>query len=149
MIFLFSVLLAVVRDLNQGSVAVGLLGGLMALWVTFVRFFVFIFAGAAQVVWIATGPRLRPALAAGTAVVVGMILNLLVWFAVYVLFGQVRRVEPGYLQIILPVWSTLQPLALALSLLAGWLLLVRHVSMPLTPGFMAALAGVLHPATLG
>jgi chromate transporter len=121
----------------------------MALWVTFVPSFLFIFAGAPLVDWMATRPRLRSALAAITAAVVGVILNLSVWFALHVLFGEVRVVDAGPLRTIVPAWSTLQPLALALSLLAGWLLLVRHVSMPLTPGFMAALAGVLHPATLG
>ena len=143
-LILVTVFVGIVAGLNQGGGWLGLLGGLMALWVTFVPSFLFIFAGAPLVDWIAGRPRLRAALAAITAAVVGVILNLSVWFAVHVLFGEVRTVEAGPFQTILPGWATLQPLALALSILAGWLLLVRHLSMPLTLALMAGLAGALH-----
>ena len=88
--------------------------------------------------------RLQAALAAITAAVVGVILNLSVWFALHVLFAEVREVTAGPFDTILPSWTTLQPLALGLSLLAGWLLLVRHMGMVTVLALMAALGGALH-----
>jgi chromate transporter len=138
----------IVAGLNQGSQGLGLLGGLLTLWVTFVPSFLFIFVGAPLIDWIASRPRLRAALAAITAAVVGVILNLSVWFAFHVLFAQVQDLEVGYVRTILPVWSSFQPLALGLSLLAAWLLLLRHRSMLLTLAAVAGLAAALHLAGL-
>jgi chromate transporter len=143
-LILVTVFVSIVAGLNQDSAALGLAGGLMTLWVTFVPCFLWIFAGAPLVDWIAGRPRLQSALSAITAAVVGVILNLSVWFALHVLFGEVRDIEAGPLTTVLPVWTTLQPVALALSLVAAWLLLVRHASMLLTLAAMAALAGLLH-----
>lgn len=143
-LILVTAFVGIVAGLNQGSAGLGLAGGLMALWVTFVPSFLFIFAGAPLVDWIAGRPRLKAALAAITAAVVGVILNLSVWFALHVLFARVEEVEAGPFRTILPDWATLQPVALALSLLAAWLLLVRHWSMLLVLGLMAGLAGLLH-----
>jgi chromate transporter len=143
-LILVTVFVSIVAGLNQGSTGLALLGGLMTLWVTFVPCFLWIFAGAPLVDWIAGRPRLQSALSAITAAVVGVILNLSVWFALHVLFGEVRDIEAGPLTTVLPVWTTLQPVALALSLVAAWLLLVRHASMLLTLAAMAALAGLLH-----
>jgi chromate transporter len=147
-LLLVTVFVGIVAGLNQGSPGLAVLGGLMTLWVTFVPCFLWIFAGAPLVDWIATRPRLQGALSAITAAVVGVILNLSVWFALHVLFAEVRDVEAGPLTTILPAWTTLQPVALALSLLAAWLLLVRHASMLLTLAVTAALSGVLHLAGL-
>jgi chromate transporter len=116
----------------------------MTLWVTFVPCFLWIFAGAPLVDWIAGRPRLQAALAAITAAVVGVILNLSVWFGLHVLFAEVQALRTGPIATTLPVWTTLQPVALALSLLAAWLLLWRHASMIRTLLLTAALAGALH-----
>jgi chromate transporter len=75
---------------------------------------------------------------------VGVILNLSVWFTLHVLFAKVREVEAGPFDTLVPAWTTLQPVALGLSLLAGWLLLVRHLGMVTVLALMAALGGVLH-----
>jgi chromate transporter len=147
-LILVTAFVGILAGLNQGSTALAILGGLMTLWVTFVPCFLWIFAGAPLVDWIAGRPRLQAALAAITAAVVGVILNLSVWFALHVLFAEVRLLEFGPVTSTLPVWSTLQPLALALSLLAAWLLLWRHVSMVLVLLLTASLAGALHVAGL-
>jgi chromate transporter len=75
-LILVTVFVGIVAGLNQGSPGLALLGGLMTLWVTFVPCFLWIFAGAPLVDWIATRPRLQGALSAITAAVVGVILNL-------------------------------------------------------------------------
>ncbi|MBP1807589.1 chromate efflux transporter [Rubellimicrobium aerolatum] len=147
-LILVTTFVAVTAGLNQGSPPLGLAGGLLAAWVTFVPSFLWIFAGAPLVDWIAGQPRLRAALSAITAAVVGVILNLSVWFALHVLFAEVVALEAGPIQSLRPVWSSLQPAALGLSLVAGWLLLVRHVPMVPTLALMAGLAALLHLAGL-
>ena len=66
----------------------GLLGAAMTAWVTFVPPILWIFAGAPFIEELRGNKRLAGALAAITAAVVGVVLNLSVWFALHVLFGQ-------------------------------------------------------------
>ena len=96
----------------------GTLGGLLTTWVTFAPCFLWIFAGAPYVERLRGNRALSGALAAITAAVVGVILNLAVWFALHTLFGALRAVRLGPLQLDLPVWSSLDPYALALALAA-------------------------------
>ena len=65
----------------------GVLGALVTLWATFAPCFLWIFAGAPYIERLNAEPRLKSALAAVTAAVVGVILNLTVWFALHVLFA--------------------------------------------------------------
>ncbi|MEE9387091.1 MAG: chromate efflux transporter, partial [Paracoccaceae bacterium] len=73
---------------GTGGVWLGLAGAMVAIWVTFTPCFLWIFTGAPFIDWIATRPRLRHALSAITAAVVGVILNLSLWFALHVFFGK-------------------------------------------------------------
>jgi chromate transporter len=76
----------------------GLLGAAMSTWVTFVPAMLWIFAGAPFVEELRGNRRLNGALAAITAAVVGVILNLSVWFALHVLFGSVIEMHWGPLR---------------------------------------------------
>ncbi|CAH0135041.1 chromate efflux transporter [Roseomonas sp. CECT 9278] len=109
-----------------GYRADGVLGGvaasLVTLWVTFAPCFAWIFLGAPFVERMHDQPRLKGALAGVTAAVVGVIANLALWFGLRVVFAQVNRVPVGPAAIDVPVWSTLQPSALALAVLAAVLL---------------------------
>jgi chromate transporter len=96
--------------------AAGLLGAVVTVWVTFVPCFLWIFAGAPYIEWLRGRRGPSAALAAITAAVVGVILNLAVWFAVHVLFAQVDERRVDGLRILVPELSTLDPWALALSL---------------------------------
>ena len=69
----------------------GLLGAAMTAWVTFVPPILWIFAGAPFIEELRGNKRLAGALAAITAAVVGVMLNLSVWFALHVLFGACHR----------------------------------------------------------
>src|SRR5260221_8119724 len=71
----------------------GTLGGLLTTWVTFVPCFLWIFLGAPYVEALRSNKALSAALAAITAAVVGVILNLAVWFALHVLFADVRELQ--------------------------------------------------------
>jgi len=104
----------------------GVMGAAVTLWATFAPCFLWIFAGAPYIERINAEPRLRAALAGVTAAVVGVILNLTVWFALQVLFGRVRQWRLGPLDVMVPEPATLNLPALALSAMAALLLLVLH-----------------------
>jgi chromate transporter len=123
---------------EMGSVWGGLAGAIITLWMTFAPCFLWIFAGAPYIEHIGRLPRLSGALAAITAAVVGVILNLSVWFGLHVLFGKVVRLE-GAFQPWLPEWQTIDGAALAISLVAALALLRFHLGIVKTLGFCAIL----------
>ena len=99
----------------------GVLGAGITAWATFVPSFIFIFVGAPYVEKLRKNRALSAALSAITAAVVGVILNLSIWFGLHVLFGQVDRVMllPSVnFSLSWPVWATLDPLALGLFILS-------------------------------
>jgi chromate transporter len=103
--------LAAFRDAAPFSpVAAGVLGAAMTTWVTFVPSMLWIFAGAPFIEPLRANRALSGALAAITAAVVGVILNLSVWFALHVLFGEVQERHAGVLR-----WYAFDPLALDLK----------------------------------
>src|ERR1700682_5421486 len=85
----------------------GGLGAALTSWVTFVPSLLWIFAGAPFIEQLHSNRRLAGALAAITGAVVGVILNLSVWFALHVLFGKVTEMHTGPLR-----WYAFDPLAL-------------------------------------
>ena len=123
----------------QGGVGTALVAGGIALWVTFVPCFIWIFAGAPLIDWLEGRPRLRGALGAVTAAVVGVIANLSIWFAAHVMFAEVHVLTTGPVQTILPVWSTIQWVPVGLAALAGYLMLWRHWSMLIVLGLCAGI----------
>jgi chromate transporter len=103
----------------------GTLGGLLTTWVTFAPCFLWIFLGAPYVEALRGNKALSAALAAITAAVVGVILNLAVWFALHVLFAELRPVHGFGLDFTAPVLASVDPwaLVLAIAALAGVFLL--------------------------
>ena len=79
-------------------VGAAVLGSALTTWVTFALPMMLIFAGAPFVEQLRSNQRLSGALAAVTAAVVGVILNLTLWFALHVLFAEVREVRAGPLR---------------------------------------------------
>lgn len=114
---------------EMGSIWGGIAGAVVTLWMTFAPCFLWIFAGAPYIDAIGNRPRLAGALAAITAAVVGVILNLSVWFGLHVLFGKVERLQGDWFQPWLPDWINLDWFALALSLLAALALLRFHLGI--------------------
>jgi chromate transporter len=117
---------AMLTGFAQGGVWTAVLAGMLALWVTFVPCFIWIFAGAPLIDWLEGRPKLNGALAAITGAVVGVIANLTIWFALHVFFGRVLPIQFGPLSTILPDLATLQVIPLGLAALAAVLLLKRH-----------------------
>ncbi|WP_294039616.1 chromate efflux transporter [Sphingomonas sp.] len=93
----------------------GTLGGLLATWVTFVPCFLWIFLGAPFIERLRGNAAVAGALSAITAAVVGVILNLAVWFALHTVFRRVTPFAAGPIHLDLPVPASLDPWALALS----------------------------------
>jgi len=122
------------------AAVMGLMGALVALWATFAPCFLWIFAGAPYIEWINAQPRLRAALSAITAAVVGVILNLAVWFALHVFFAKVELVEAGLLDLWVPHLATLDWRVVVLAGVSGYLLLLRHWGIASVLGFSSALA---------
>ncbi|MEG3148154.1 chromate efflux transporter [Sphingomonas sp. RT2P30] len=94
----------------------GTLGGLLATWVTFVPCFLWIFLGAPFIERLRGNVAVAGALSAITAAVVGVILNLALWFALHTVFRRVTPFAAGPLRFDLPVPASLDPWALLLSL---------------------------------
>ncbi len=106
---------------NPGSLSpmlAGALGGLLTTWVTFVPCFLWIFLGAPFVESLRGNRALSAALAAITAAVVGVILNLAVWFAVHTWFGEFTTFRDFGLNTDVPLLASAQPWAIALSCIA-------------------------------
>lgn len=120
----------------------GVLGALMTLWVTFAPSFLWIFAGAPHLDRIQANPKLAGALSAITAAVVGVIANLALWFALQVLFDKQTRISIAWMELDLPMWSSVNSAALVLTALAFIGLFRLKIGL-LTLIFSAACAGFL------
>jgi chromate transporter len=113
--------------------AAGTVGGLLATWVTFVPSFLLVLLGAPFVEALRGQKALSAALGAITAAVVGVILNLALWFALHVLFADVEVVTAGgWLALSVPVLASIDWAALGLMLLASMLIFGLRVGMLLT-----------------
>ncbi len=124
-----------------GGTSLALAAGLVALWATFVPCFLWIFLAAPHLEKIAARPRLGAAMHGITAAIVGVILNLSVWFGLNVLFGSLPGWHWGPMSIPLPDLMTLDIKALALTVLAG-LLIFRMKSGLATTLSVMVVAGI-------
>lgn len=129
---------ALLAGFHQGGWVMAALAGAMALWVTFVPCFLWIFTGAPYVEYLLAQPRLSGALRGITAAVVGVIANLTLWFALHVLFA--KTVPTGFG--LWPDLSSVNITAFALTALAALLGLVLRMGMLQMLAIMA-LAGVV------
>jgi chromate transporter len=141
MVLQFVGFMGALRDAGaMAPLLAGTLGGLLATWVTFAPCFAWIFLGAPFMERLRENRALSAALTAVTAAVVGVILNLAIWFAIHVIWREVARIEAGPLSVQLPVLSSIDWAAAGLSLVA--LIAVFRLQL----GMTAVLAGA---ATLG
>ena len=125
---------------GEPKLVFGLLGAAITLWATFAPSFLWIFAGAPHVERFGTNPKLTGALSAVTAAVVGVILNLSLWFALHVFFAKVEPAWHGPLRLWLPDVSTLDLEAVALSCLAALLLFRQKLGIAATLAISASVA---------
>ena len=130
---------------GQGGFTMGLAAAALTLWVTFAPCFLWIFAGAPYIDWLGAQPRLAGALSAITAAVVGVILNLSLWFAMHVFFGEVTAEAVGPLTLWTPTLETLDWRVVTLTALSAAMLFGLKRGVLQTLG-LAAIAGLAFSA---
>jgi len=122
----------------------GTLGAILATWVTFAPCFLWIFLGAPFAERLRGNRALASALAAITAAVVGVILNLALWFGLHTLFGEVREVGALGATLDVPVAASVNWAALALAAASLFVLLRFRVGPLAVIGGAAAAGLALH-----
>ncbi|WP_027529991.1 chromate efflux transporter [Bradyrhizobium sp. WSM3983] len=120
MVLQFVGFMAAYRDPSGLSpMLAAILGGLLATWVTFTPCFLWIFVGAPYIERLRGNTGLAGALGAITAAVVGVILNLSIWFALHTLFRETVPVHAFPLDFDRPVLTSVDVPALVLSIAAA------------------------------
>jgi chromate transporter len=116
----------------------GLVGSVVTTWVTYAPCFLWIFVGAPYIEHLRGRRSLTAALSGITAAVVGVILNLAIWFAAHVFFRQTFEVG-GALDMTLPVLASVDLAALTIGAAAFAALFVLHWGIFRTLGLGVAL----------
>ena len=106
------------QGVGLNPVWAGVLGSVLTTWMTFAPCFFFIFLGAPFIEHLRGNRSLTAALSAITAAVVGVVLNLAVWFGVNTVFATVLDTRFGRLRLLLPDWATLDVVALIIAVAA-------------------------------
>ncbi|MGI9368975.1 MAG: chromate efflux transporter [Ruegeria sp.] len=128
----------------SGGPAMAIAAGIVSLWATFVPCFLWIFLAAPYLEWISARPRLSSALHGITAAVVGVILNLSVWFGMNVLFGSVSQRALGPTTLALPDVQTINLAALVLTIVAGILIFRLKFGLAVTLVLTAVVGMIFH-----
>ena len=132
---------------NPGSLdpmTAGVIGAAITTYVTFVPCFLWIFLGAPFIESLRGNRALSGALGAITAAVVGVILNLVVWFAFHVLFAKVDEIHVGVLRVLVPDWASLDWNIAVLAAAAVVAMLRFHINVMLVLGAAACIGAVLY-----
>jgi chromate transporter len=147
MVLQFVGFMAAFRDPGTLSpMLAGTLGGLLATWVTFTPCFLWIFLGAPFIEVLRDNKALNGALSAITAAVVGVVLNLAIWFALHTVFRETTPVRSYGLSFDMPVFASVDPWALALSIAAIIAIFRFKVGMITTLLACSAVGIILHLA---
>lgn len=136
--------LAAAREAGGHDVVMGMAGAVVTLWAIFAPCFLWIFAGAPYVSRIADAPALKAALQGITAAVVGVILNLSIWFALHVLAPGIKESWVGPVRLWSLAESGFDWIAVGLSTVAAIVLLALNQGMFRTLGLCTLLALVWH-----
>lgn len=118
----------------------GIIGSILTTWVTFVPCFLWVFLGAPYVERLRGNKRLNSALSAITAAVVGVVLNLAVWFSLHTLFGKVTTSNTFGLRLQIPDLASADLAACSIAILACFLTFYLKKGLFITLG-ISALAG--------
>lgn len=128
---------------SQGGFAMALMAAGIGLWATFMPCFLWIFVAAPHVERLSGAPRLTGALSGITAAVVGVILNLSVWFALNVFFGRMRPAPDILPALTLPELGSVNGAALILFTVAALAFFVARLPLAAMLAFSALAGGVL------
>ena len=101
----------------------------MAMWATFIPCFLWIFTGAPYINWLTSLPRLRSALAAIMAAVIGVIANLFIWFVLNILFTEIDVRQFGPVSILIPDFTTVNLTIVAIAAICSSLTFWHHAGL--------------------
>jgi len=131
-------------DLGIDPMLAGVLGAILTTWVTFVPCFLFIFLGAPYIEYLRDNHQLTSALSTVTAAVVGVVVNLAVWFSLHTLVGQVDDVRTLGIRLFVPDVATIDPVAASIAAAAFLAMFKLRWTMLRTLGVSAAIGATLH-----
>jgi chromate transporter len=120
----------------------GVVGSVVTVWVTFVPCFLWIFLGAPYIEALRGNRALHAALSTITAAVVGVVLNLSVWFGLHVLFRELTEQRIGALRLIVPDPASFDVAAGALTAFALVAVFRFHLGLPQTLAASAVLGAL-------
>jgi chromate transporter len=126
----------------------GAFAAVLTTWVTFTPCFLWIFLGAPYIERLRGHKSLTAALSTITAAVVGVILNLAVWFALHTIFGQVHETRTLGMRLLVPVWPTIDFAVLLISVGAFIALFAFRLGM-ITTLAAAVVAGLVYRFAVG
>ena len=121
----------------------GILGSILTTWVTFTPCFVWIFLGAPYIESLRGNKSLTTALSAITAAVVGVVLNLTLWFSLHTIFGVVNELHLWGMRLLIPVWHTVDLASLIIAI-AAFVVLFRYKQSMLATLAGSATVGLLY-----
>jgi len=122
-------------------VTAGIFGSLVTTWATFAPCFLWIFLGAPWIERLREQQALNSGLTAITAAVVGVILNLSIWFSIHTLFAEVTTLQGFGMRMLMPQWDSLNVSAAVIAV-AAFLAMFRFKAGMLVTLFGCAVAGV-------
>jgi chromate transporter len=121
----------------------GILGAIITTWVTFVPCFLWVLVGAPHIERLRSNKAASAAFAGVTAAVVGVVMNLAVWFALHALFSTVHVFDRFGLHLSIPDVATLDVRALLIAIAASIALLRFKAPMIPTLAIAGAIGVVL------
>jgi chromate transporter len=124
----------------------GVIGAVVTVWVTFVPCFLWIFLGAPYVEALRGNRSLGNAMSAITAAVLGVVLNLAVWFALHTLFGSIQEFRALGVHLLIPDLASVRIPTLAIAVLAMLALFRFKLGMMKTLGGCALLGALFYAA---
>ncbi|MGH8503271.1 MAG: chromate efflux transporter [Gammaproteobacteria bacterium] len=121
----------------------GVLASVLVTWVTFVPCFLYIFLGAPYIEALRGNKALSTTLSGITAAVVGVVLNLAVWFALHTVFGAIGEQHALGMRLLIPVWETLRPFPLLIAV--GAMIALMRFRLGMIPTLLgSALVGMVY-----
>ena len=125
----------------------GVAGSIVTTWVTYAPCFMWIFLGAPYIELLRGRAALNAALSAVTAAVVGVILNLSIWFTLHTVFGIIHEQHRYGIRLLTPDWATIDWVSAAIACGALVAMFRFKIGM-ITTLAAAALIGMLHHVLL-
>lgn len=122
----------------------GIVGSVIVTWVTFVPCFLWIFLGAPYIEYLRGNKSLSCALSAITAAVVGVVLNLAIWFSLHTLFGTVQEMRRFGVRLLVPDLRAVNPASVLIAIGAFVAMLRFKVGMIRTLAGSVAVGALWH-----